>query len=217
MGLGNIPSFKVKKQSGFTLIELLIVVAIIAILVAIAIPNFLQAQIRAKVSRVKADMASLATALEAYAVDNNQYPWALYANARKYFNDTLLNLTTPIAYISSLPVDPFEIFDNNPSFPQDKGTLTYEYADRYIMAASGRFDPPAGNAPNNMPNYDLFFTPNTQWSLLSAGPQGNTVFQFGIPPTGIIVPAGESNAVVTYTYDPTNGTVSNGSLWRYGP
>src|SRR6056300_980877 len=58
----------------FTLIELLIVVLIIAILAAIAVPNFLEFQTRAKVSRVKSDHRSLATAIEAYYVDNNQYP-----------------------------------------------------------------------------------------------------------------------------------------------
>src|SRR5690349_15764472 len=58
----------------FTLIELLIVVAIIAILAAIAVPNFLEAQTRSKVSRTKADMRSVTTAIESYAVDNNKYP-----------------------------------------------------------------------------------------------------------------------------------------------
>ncbi|MEO8376979.1 MAG: prepilin-type N-terminal cleavage/methylation domain-containing protein, partial [Candidatus Sumerlaeota bacterium] len=61
-------------KKGFTLIELLIVVAIIAILAAIAVPNFLEAQTRSKVSRVKADMRSIATAVEAYRIDNNTYP-----------------------------------------------------------------------------------------------------------------------------------------------
>ena len=62
------------KQNAFTLIELLIVVAIIAILAAIAVPNFLEAQTRAKVARVRSDQRTLATALETYNLDNNGYP-----------------------------------------------------------------------------------------------------------------------------------------------
>jgi prepilin-type N-terminal cleavage/methylation domain-containing protein len=65
-----------KKIKGFTLIELLIVVAIIAILAAIAVPNFLEAQVRSKVSRAHSDMRSLATAIESYMVDNNKFPAA---------------------------------------------------------------------------------------------------------------------------------------------
>jgi len=63
-----------KDRKGFTLIELLIVVAIIAILALIAVPNFLEAQTRSKVSRCKADMRSLATGMESYVLDWNQYP-----------------------------------------------------------------------------------------------------------------------------------------------
>src|SRR5205823_11982886 len=59
-------------KRGFTLIELLIVVAIIAILAAIAVPNFLEAQTRSKVSRAKSDMRTMATTIEAYYIDYNK-------------------------------------------------------------------------------------------------------------------------------------------------
>jgi type II secretion system protein G len=63
-----------RNSKGFTLIELLIVVAIIGIIVAIAIPNLLNAIQRAKQRRTMGDMRTSATAIEAYAVDMNRYP-----------------------------------------------------------------------------------------------------------------------------------------------
>lgn len=63
-----------RKEKGFTLIELLIVVAIIGIIAAIAIPNLLNAIDRGKQKRTMADMRSIGTAVESYAVDNNFYP-----------------------------------------------------------------------------------------------------------------------------------------------
>jgi len=65
------------KRNGFTLIELLIVVAIIGILAAIAIPNLLTAMQRSKQKRTIADVRSVATAVEAYATDHKQYPNAI--------------------------------------------------------------------------------------------------------------------------------------------
>src|SRR6476660_8579565 len=94
------------RRTGFTLIELLIVVAIIAILAAIAVPNFLEAQTRAKVSRAKADMRSLATGLETYQIDNNTY---VYQNVNQRAiaippvnTPTLERLTTPISYLTGI-------------------------------------------------------------------------------------------------------------------
>jgi len=91
---------------GFTLIELLIVVAIIAILAAIAVPNFLEAQIRSKVSRVKADERTYATAIEAYYVDWNTYPCPLF-NADDIVGNicpleyTTYRLSTPVSYMTT--------------------------------------------------------------------------------------------------------------------
>src|SRR5215218_6308546 len=94
----------------FTLIELLIVVAIIAILAAIAVPNFLEAQTRAKVSRAKADMRAIATAIESYRVDGNTYPTAFVEpplapayNLANFRYSWASLITTPIAYMTSIP------------------------------------------------------------------------------------------------------------------
>ena len=67
---------KYRNSKGFTLIELLIVVAIIGIIAAIAIPNLLNAIDRGKQKRTMADIRSVGTAIETYSIDNNDYPVA---------------------------------------------------------------------------------------------------------------------------------------------
>jgi prepilin-type N-terminal cleavage/methylation domain-containing protein len=103
------------QRKGFTLIELLIVVAIIGILAAIAIPNFLQAQTRAKVARSKAEMRNVTTAIESYNVDYSHYPNPyIHPNAPTpltWYYNVPNSLSTPIDYVSSVEsfFDPFSL------------------------------------------------------------------------------------------------------------
>lgn len=96
------------KKQAFTLIELLIVVAIIGILAAIAVPNFLNARIRAMVSRTQADLRTLVSAFEAYAIDNSiRYPPDFNCGAAPIPKEscTYNLLTTPVSYIGTIPRD----------------------------------------------------------------------------------------------------------------
>jgi prepilin-type N-terminal cleavage/methylation domain-containing protein len=107
-------------RKGFTLIELLIVVAIIAILAAIAVPNFLEAQTRAKVTSALANDRNIATACEAYRIDNRGslpnvtwpdiggQPWYVISHwyADRYWYH--ISLSTPVAYMTSVPEDRFQ-------------------------------------------------------------------------------------------------------------
>lgn len=222
-------------KKGFTLIELLIVVAIIGILAAIAVPNFLNAQIRAKVSRAKAEMRNLATALESYYVDNEIYPpGALHAAQSGLAGDHAnpgpilvgsdhLSLTSPIVYVSSMPFDPFD----------NAGKPSTTIATSYSATNDANFC---------VGRYDYNTNGSDQWILASNGPSG-------LPAPGIVIgtyPAKRLNvgddilvsAVVetfylsagvgpiwfsdaypgvAYVYDPSNGTTSGGIIERVGP
>ncbi|MBN2326046.1 MAG: prepilin-type N-terminal cleavage/methylation domain-containing protein [Candidatus Omnitrophica bacterium] len=94
------------KIKAFTLIELLIVVAIIGILAAIAVPNFLNAQLRAKIGRVESEFSSIRTAFEMYRLDQGGVlpdAWNIggWYVAWKCF-------TTPVSYLPNVPTDIFQ-------------------------------------------------------------------------------------------------------------
>ncbi|MFB3896226.1 MAG: prepilin-type N-terminal cleavage/methylation domain-containing protein [bacterium] len=184
------PFSQSKTPRGFTLIELLIVVAIIAILAAIAIPNFLAAQTRSKVSRTQAEQKTIATALESYYVDNNEY--ALYNNPMDDPTEdeyvVPVGLTTPIAYITSLPMDVF----NYPSGTHGKPVHPFHYA--YEPAAEGEV----------ALKYEEYYLQSA-----GAGLSRKWIIWSHAPDIDCDEGAGQ--------YDPTNGTISNGDIARFGP
>jgi len=198
---------------GFTLIELLIVVAIIAILAMIAVPNFLEAQVRAKVSRVRTDMRTVATALEAYFVDHNGYPLHIDFPAPPIplsFRPWFAALTSPVAYITSMPTDPFTggvRRGPNPSaiwFHYDPLWNTWG---RGVGGVS-----PYDWMPDNWGPYVGFVADMRArgfWYVLwSPGPDGTSEL------TRMV--GGQKFGLGAF-YDPTNGTVSMGDILRLGP
>jgi prepilin-type N-terminal cleavage/methylation domain-containing protein len=203
-------------RSGFTLIELLIVVGIISVLAAIAVPNFLEAQTRSKVSRIKNDMRTMATALEAYYGDYNRYPPRTKFPAgatilgigivQSDANCTtgcrvadLKRLTTPIAYITSPPKD---VFENAIAPPNDLidyyepilvDFLVRGTAAEYVLGKTGTFE--------------------FGWALMSVGPDkvfGATSLLGNYPPRTLT-----TSQTWRQEYDPTNGTISNGNIYRF--
>jgi prepilin-type N-terminal cleavage/methylation domain-containing protein len=74
------------RRSGFTLVEIMIVVAIIALLAAIAVPNFLRARKRSQATRIIEDLRVIDNATDEYAIENNKTSGMnpVFADLRNY-------------------------------------------------------------------------------------------------------------------------------------
>ena len=192
-------------HQAFTLIELLIVVAIIGILAAIAVPNFLNAQTRAKVSRVLGDMRSLSTAIEMYSTDQGRAPvgslegvWTgRWTSAER---QTLALLTSPIAYIAALPRDPFmeSILASSQTDSVNRASFTYNCMQN-----------PKWRSGNYQAAFDVGFT----WYMFSPGP----ALTIAAPWPDYMIAANNPNSSVGVTpttrlYESSNGVQSDGWL-----
>ncbi|HPS03594.1 MAG TPA: prepilin-type N-terminal cleavage/methylation domain-containing protein [Candidatus Sumerlaeota bacterium] len=183
------------RRDAFTLIELLIVVAIIAILAAIAVPNFLEAQMRAKTSRVMAEFRTCRTAIESYRLDQGLYPE--YNGLDNYIQPAVApdagphflpyTLTTPVAYLSSLFNEIFEGRNTPESIPT---THEYHYFNRY-------------QSPNFFATRELL--------LFGTNQSGRAYFLASNGPDLWCDGAGMK------IYDPTNGTKSEGDIVQFFP
>jgi len=179
-------------RKAFTLVELLLVVAIIAVLAAIAIPDFLLAQVKAKTSRALADLRTIGANLEAYSIDNNgHYP---RDRARSDLAGYLVapELTTPIAYVSSIKsiIDPFR--RDLDLLPADADEV-YRYWN--LKQHNGETNP-TPSALNGI-------SADGAWIVSSAGPDG--VDQY---------PLLGDHQYETIEYEATNGTTSRGDIIR---
>ncbi|MFB3896209.1 MAG: type II secretion system protein [bacterium] len=193
-----------KSKTGFTLIELIIVTSIIGILAAIAIPNFLAARTRAKVSRVKAEQEMIMVALQSYFADKTTYPINHKPGIPSDID--IITLTTPIAYITQLPKDTFQFPElrdvqnfepyirKKGGFPSDLRFGGYGYLN-YLQLIKKK-----GEVPKENP-----FNGNNWYILISFGPDYKLDYDASKIPNTYI------------SYDPTNGTTSVGDIWLTGP
>jgi len=198
-------------KKGFTLIELLIVVAIIAILAAIAVPNFLEAQVRSKVSRCKSDLRTYSIAIQAYAVDNGRVPVGMTEYGRMYGAPSSFAmafaaykfLTTPVAYISSLPTDPFV----NEQKTRDTGGGYRTEGNFYYLNC---FVHGTTNGWGGDVMMDFLNSKGYTYYQSSVGPSRTE----DAPWPEDMLSGGATPLNLTNMYDPTNGTVSHGRIAR---
>lgn len=187
-------------RRGVNLLEILCVIAALAVLAAMALPNLMEARARAHTSRAIADLRTQRLGIEAYAADHLAFPRMTHGDPP--YNDLYEGkglplqpvygtlgpwLTTPVAYLSEF--DTIDPFARSSRLAADARMYTYQ--DLGTRLRLGMMDPIFVFPPHENDFFERSFGAYAQMSI---GPDG-TVEPF-------------------YTqYDPTNGTFSAGNLW----
>ncbi len=199
-----------RKHKGFTLIELLIVVAIIGILAAIAVPNFLNARVRANIARTSGDLRALAMGIQTYQLDQNAFP-----PNNSHLTIQLTELTTPVSYLSDVGFR--DIFK---AVQGDTGNNVQSYL--YFLYKSNSSNPSmawidqAGQSKWSTDGFCLssWGPDRVQGARENNNPTGTML---GPPIEWVYIRMREGAAnPFGGVYSPSNGTVSSGDIGRWG-
>ena len=222
----HLPDLVRKGRGGFTLIELLIVIAIILILISIALPNFLEAQIRARVTKAKAEIRSLQTCFESYNQDWKVYPRGCITGhpvkCSHNWGFVAENLTTPIKYINAIVDDLFAVNyavgGIMGQVPEGHPYAKYRTTRRLVWNALNPNEAPKAPVPKDKiaPPWHLYDSANPavyknkQYLIASLGPDHieDMIPQYTFS---------GGYTVNNEFYSPTNGTNSKGDLAFVGP
>ncbi|MDP8243505.1 MAG: hypothetical protein P9L94_05435 [Candidatus Hinthialibacter antarcticus] len=192
-----------RHTSAFSFVEVLIVIGILVILATMAVPKFMIAQVRAKLSQNLTDMKYISESLEAYRLDHKVYPpWRqarAWVNVDDHMHPLVIRyyrLTTPVAYIGQVPIDPFVNYEDEAELEQWGDA--YDYVE--VTNGDNEVDPDAWGH---------------QFRINGWGPDGVNSYaggrEFNNAAEGC--PAGSP----LFVYNPTNGLVSYGDILWVGP
>ncbi len=168
------------ESRAFTLIELLVVCTIISILATTALPNYMDAQTRAKATSVRVELKVVSEAYTLYNIDFNQWPNHLDGDPSQH-----KAVTTPIAYLTTSLDDIFQ-------------KPTNAHTDPYYLDSLGQYHcEPRAALYENFEEYEPRYASDTRLAAFY-------VWSFGP----------DSDFDGTNQYDVTNGTKSNGDIYK---
>ncbi len=183
------------RRQGFSLRELFVVLVVVSILAAIAIPAYINAQVRTKLVAMKQENRNVHDAISRYQLDNGDYPIGTYESPGAMSQSSyptsvgpeqrnsgyrLIVLTTPYPYLNRLPDDPFQVENS-----------VYDRKYMYYRPKLGRHAWMSSRATRLW---------ETEFETVGAGPDG----VLDTDPDGP-------------DYDPSNGLFSSGDVHYYGP